>query len=53
MNIIAEEYIILSSEIESTRLNNVRQTFERIANPTESDIRRLILLNLELENLGN
>ena len=41
-NIIAEEYSnTFSSEIESTRLNNVRQTFERISNPTEVDIRRL------------
>lgn len=41
-NIIAEEYSnTFSSEIESTRLNNVRQTFERISNPTEADIRRL------------
>lgn len=41
-NIIAEEYSnTFSSEIESTRLNNVRQTFERISNPTETDIRRL------------
>lgn len=41
-NIIAKEYSnTFSSEIESTRLNNVRQTFERISNPTEVDIRRL------------
>lgn len=41
-NIIAEEYNnTFSSEIESTRLNNVRQTFERTSNPTEADIRRL------------
>ena len=41
-DIIAEEYSnTFSSEIESTRLNNVRQTFERISNPTEADIRRL------------
>lgn len=41
-NIIAEEYNnTFSSEIESTRLNNVRQAFERISNPTEADIRRL------------
>jgi hypothetical protein len=41
-NIIAEEYSnTFSSEIESTRLNNVRQTFERTSNPTEADIRRL------------
>lgn len=41
-NIIAEEYNnTFSSEIESTRLNNVKQTFERISNPIEVDIRRL------------
>lgn len=41
-NIIAEKYNnTFSSEIESTRLNNVRQAFERISNPTEADIRRL------------
>lgn len=41
-NIIAEEYNnTFSSEIESTRLNNVRQAFERTSNPTEADIRRL------------
>lgn len=41
-DIIAEKYSnTFSSEIESTRLNNVRQTFERISNPTEADIRRL------------
>lgn len=41
-DIIAEKYSnTFSSEIESTRLNNVRQTFERISNPTEVDIRRL------------
>lgn len=41
-NIITEEYNnTFSSEIESTRLNNVRETFERISNPTEADIRRL------------
>lgn len=41
-SIIADEYSnTFSSEIESTRLNNVRQTFERIFNPTEVDIRRL------------
>lgn len=53
-NIIAEEYSnTFSSEIESTRINNVRQTFERISNPTEEDVRRVRLdLNIRKPEVG-
>jgi hypothetical protein len=53
-NIIAEEYSnTFSSEIESTRINNVRQAFERIANPTEEDVRRVRLdLDIRKPEIG-
>lgn len=53
-DIIAEEYSnTFSSEIESTRINNVRQAFERISNPTEEDVRRVRLdLNIRKPEVG-
>lgn len=53
-DIIAEEYSnTFSSEIESTRINDVRQAFERISNPTEEDVRRVRLeLNIRKPEIG-
>lgn len=53
-DIIAEEYSnTFSSEIESTRINDVRQAFERISNPTEEDVRRVRLdLNIRKPEVG-
>lgn len=53
-DIIAEEYSnTFSSEIESTRINNVKQAFERISNPTEEDVRRVRLdLNIRKPEVG-
>lgn len=53
-DIIAKEYSnTFSSEIEATRLNNVRETFERISNPTEEDVRRVRLeLDIRKPEIG-